>query len=111
MSGFTGPVQLSAACESTNCFRILRKIGVPDDMLRTAVWQQILVYFGFPLAVALADTIVWLQLLNNFLNPFHLNIFSSISILILLLFTFVFLEYLYVTFRGCQALTAPDEAT
>ena len=60
--------QLSEASDSINRYKALRKIGVTDKMINKSIFIQTLIYFGAPLALAIAHSIVAIYVVNDFIS-------------------------------------------
>ena len=96
--------QLSEASESINRYRALQKIGVTDALIQKSIREQILVYFALPLGLAIVDSFVGIHVMGEKFNQFHLNIFSGVSLIAMMLFLFIFIGYLSITFKGYKGV-------
>ena len=94
--------QLSEASESIDRYRSLQRMGVPDNMIRQSVWQQILFYFGLPLGLAIVDSVFGICVMGERFNQFHLSVFNGVSLIAMIIFAFIISGYLYVTYKGYQ---------
>lgn len=82
--------QLSEASDSINRYKALRKIGVTDKMINKSIFIQTLIYFGAPLALAIAHSIVAIYVVNDFISAL-----GSTNIMISALITLVFILLIY----------------
>lgn len=98
--------QLSEASESIGRYRALQKMGVPDNLIRRSVLQQILFYFALPLGLAIVDSLFGIRVMGERFNQFHLSVFNGVSLIAMIIFAFIFSGYLYVTYKGYQNVIA-----
>ena len=98
--------QLSEASESIGRYCALQKMGVPDNLIRQSVLQQILFYFALPLGLAIVDSAFGIRVMGERFNQFHLSIFNGVSLIAMIIFAFIFSGYLYVTYKGYQNVIA-----
>lgn len=94
--------QLSQASESIGRYRALQRMGVPDNLIRRSVLQQILFYFALPLGLAIVDSVFGIRVVGERFNQYHLSVFNGVSLIAMLIFAFIFSGYLYVTYKIYQ---------
>ena len=70
--------QLSEAADNNQRYRLLRKLGTADGMLRGAVFSQVALYFFLPLALALVHSAVFFYVMQSALTSIGVqNIWPS----------------------------------
>lgn len=92
--------QLSEASDSINRYKALRKIGVTDKMINKSIFIQTLIYFGAPLALAIAHSIVAIYVVNDFISALgSTNIIIS-ALIILVFILLIYSGYFYATYTS-----------
>lgn len=96
--------QLSETSDNISRYRLLRKLGVDDDMARKAMRRQVALYFFIPLALALVHSAVAIYVVNQMI--IELNVENS---LISILFSAGILLVLYglyyiATYQSCKGM-------
>lgn len=96
--------QLSETSDNISRYRLLRKLGVDDDMARKAMRRQVALYFFIPLALALVHSAVAIYVVNQMI--IELNVENS---LISILFSAGVLLVLYglyyiATYQSCKGM-------
>ena len=70
--------QLSEAADNNQRYRLLRKLGTDDGMVRGAVFSQVALYFFIPLALALVHSAVFFYVMQDALTSLGVqNIWPS----------------------------------
>jgi putative ABC transport system permease protein len=82
--------QLSETSDNVRRYGLLRKLGVDDKMINSALFSQILIYFGAPLALALVHSFVGIIVAGNIVG-----VVGDMSILGSSLFTAGVLALIY----------------
>ena len=90
--------------ETLRQIKLLRKLGVDDDMARKAMRRQVALYFFIPLALALVHSAVAIYVVNQMI--IELNVENS---LISILFSAGILLVLYglyyiATYQSCKGM-------
>lgn len=82
--------ELSESSDNKERYRMLRKIGVDDEMIHRALFKQIAIFFLFPLLIAIIHSIFGIMFCNYILTTFgNEKLLSSI------LMTTIFLIIIY----------------
>lgn len=96
--------QLSDASDSAGRYGLLRKLGAPENMVATSQFMQVLVYFLFPLALAVAHACCALVVVTDVVAVFgHLDI-GSTALACAACFLAVYGVYFAVTYLGARKL-------
>lgn len=96
--------QLSEASDSINRYKALRKIGVTDKMINKSIFIQTLIYFGAPLALAIAHSIVAIYVVNDFISALgSINIIIS-ALIILVFILLIYSGYFYATYTSYKRI-------
>lgn len=96
--------QLSEASDSINRYKALRKIGVTDKMINKSIFIQTLIYFGAPLALAIAHSIVAIYVVNDFISALgSTNIIIS-ALIILVFILLIYSGYFYATYTSYKKI-------
>lgn len=89
--------QLSDASDSLERYKSLKKIGVTENMINSAIWKQIFIYFMLPLSIAVIHTIVGISGFRELLNISYQNIIVGS-----LLVGVIYGGYFYATYLGVK---------
>ena len=96
--------QLSEASDNARRYGLLRKLGAPGGMIDGALFTQVLIYFVFPLLLALAHTACALQVVTDVVAVFgHLDI-TAMALTCAGAFLAVYGVYFVVTYWGARRL-------
>lgn len=96
--------QLLEASDSINRYKALRKIGVTDKMINKSIFIQTLIYFGAPLALAIAHSIVAIYVVNDFISALgSTNIIIS-ALIILVFILLIYSGYFYATYTSYKKI-------
>ncbi|WP_080797075.1 FtsX-like permease family protein [Arabiibacter massiliensis] len=96
--------QLSDASDSAGRYGLLRKLGAPENMVATSQFAQVLVYFLFPLLLAVAHSACALVVVTDVVAVFgHLDI-GATALACAACFLAVYGVYFAVTFLGARKL-------
>ena len=96
--------QLSEASDSIDRYKSLRKIGVTDKMINKSIFIQTLIYFGAPLALAIAHSIVAIYVVNDFISALgSTNIIIS-ALIILVFILLIYSGYFYATYTSYKRI-------
>ncbi|MGL4819299.1 MAG: ABC transporter permease [Bacilli bacterium] len=95
--------QLSEASDNVERFHMLGRIGVTDNMLNTALFKQILIYYLAPLSVALVNSLVIIHFINRELMGGNANTLMP-SLVTLGIFLVVYGGYFLATYWGVKRI-------
>ena len=96
--------QLSDASDNAQRYGLLRKLGAPERMIDGALFAQVLVYFLFPLLLAVAHSACALVVVTDVVAVFgHLDI-TSMALACAGAFLAVYGVYFAVTYFGARKL-------
>ncbi len=96
--------QLSDASDNAQRYGLLRKLGAPEGMISGALFVQVLVYFLFPLLLAVAHAACALVVVTDVVAVFgHLDI-TSMALACAGAFLAVYGAYFAVTYVGARKL-------
>jgi putative ABC transport system permease protein len=96
--------QLSEASDNISRYRLLAKIGAEDKMLRGSLLSQVAIYFGAPLLLALAHSLVGITVLCAMftaLKETHILEGSLIAALVLIA---IYGGYFLATYSGSRGI-------
>lgn len=85
--------QISEGYEDQGSFAIMQKVGMSDKEIKNTVHRQILLVFFLPLAGALMHTAAGMFMVNNLmaaLGLFHNSLIAGCTIMVALIFIFVY---------------------
>ena len=96
--------QLSEASDNARRYGLLRKLGAPSGMIDGALFVQVLVYFLFPLLLALAHSACALTVVTDVVAVFgHLDI-GEMALTCAAAFLVTYGAYVAVTYFGARRL-------
>ncbi|MGL5614975.1 MAG: ABC transporter permease [Sarcina sp.] len=94
--------QLSEASDSIERYNSLKKIGVPNSMIKKGIFKQILIYFMAPMSLAIVDSIFGIKFINTYLGS-HSKGNIILPTLIVGIFIFIiYVGYFISTYIGCK---------
>lgn len=96
--------QLSSTSDSQGRYRLLSELGCPQRLIYRSLLVQTLVYFLFPLAVAMVHSFVALQVVIDAVSLFGGIDIAQVSLLAVVLFVVVYGGYLFVTYRVARGV-------
>ncbi|KDR95627.1 putative ABC transport system permease protein [Peptoclostridium litorale DSM 5388] len=100
--------QLSEAADNKKRYDLLQKIGAEKDLVKRALFVQVLVYFMMPLLLAIVHSIVGLSVANNVIASIgKINAGKSIFITAAF-FTAIYGGYFAATCAGCKSIILRD---
>ncbi len=94
--------QLSDISDSLKRYNSLKKIGVSAKLINKAIFQQNLIYFMIPLALAIIHSIVGMIVINRIFSAFNNGIIGSSSLMISLALVIIYGGYFYATYVGSK---------
>ncbi|WP_449314567.1 FtsX-like permease family protein [Rubneribacter sp.] len=101
--------QLSDASDSAPRYGLLRKLGAANGMISGSIFAQVLVYFLFPLVLAVAHSACALAVVTDVVAVFgHLDI-GETALVCAACFLAVYGAYFAVTFLGARRLSFTGE--
>ena len=96
--------QLSDASDNARRYGLLRKLGAPERMISGALFAQVLVYFLFPLLLAVAHSACALVVVTDVVAVFgHLDI-GAMALTCAACFLAVYGAYFVVTYLGAHRM-------
>ena len=96
--------QLSESADNVERYKLLRKIGVDDDMINSSVMVQIGIYFMVPLSLALIHSLVGLKIAGEVVKLFgSINILNHILVTTILLVV-IYGGYFFATYSGVKKM-------
>ncbi|MDR2132845.1 MAG: FtsX-like permease family protein [Clostridiales Family XIII bacterium] len=102
--------QLSEAGDNVDRYGLLRKIGVEDRMIDTALFAQILICFGVPALPALAHAAVGIRAASKFVDIFgEMNILGS-SLVAAFGIVVIYCAYFFATYAGSKRIVNKEYA-
>lgn len=96
--------QLSSTSDSQGRYRLLSELGCPQRLIYRSLLVQALVYFIFPLVVAIVHSLVALQVVVKLVSLFGGIDIAQTSLLAVVLFVVVYGGYLFVTYRVARGV-------
>jgi len=82
--------ELSESTDNKERYKMLRKLGADEALLNKALFKQILIFFGFPLVLAVIHSIFGIMFCNKILA-----VFGQESLLPSIIMTAIFLMVIY----------------
>jgi putative ABC transport system permease protein len=102
--------QLSEAGDNMDRYGLLRKLGVEDRMIDSALFMQILVCFGVPALPALVHAAVGIRVASGFVKLFgEMNILGS-SLVAALVIVAIYCVYFFATYFGSKRIVNKEYA-
>lgn len=92
--------QLSEASDSIDRYGSLKKLGVNKKSIERSIFAQTLVYFSFPIILALVHSIVGIDVANEFISLYNKPDIGGASIITAGIFLVVYIVYFYTTYTG-----------
>lgn len=89
--------QLSDASDSLERYKSLKKIGVTEKLINSAIWKQTFIYFLLPLSLAVIHTAVGIYAIRELLNINFQTILTGT-----LLVAVIYGGYFYATYLGVK---------
>ena len=100
--------QLSEAADNKKRYDLLQKMGAEKDMVKRALFIQVLVYFIMPITLAIIHSVVGLSVANNVIASIG-EMDAGKSIFITAgFFTVIYGGYFAATYSGCKSIVLRD---
>lgn len=96
--------QLSDASDQAARYGLLRRLGAPDRMIDSSLFLQVLVYFLFPLALAVAHAACALVVVTDVVAVFGYMDIGPMALTCATSFLIVYGAYFAVTYGGARRL-------
>ena len=96
--------QLSDASDNARRYGLLRKLGADGGMVNRALFVQVLVYFLFPLVLAVAHSACAVSVVSQTIKAFGRFDIASVSLTVAGAFALVYGAYFLVTFFTAKRL-------
>ncbi|MGL4990069.1 MAG: ABC transporter permease [Sarcina sp.] len=92
--------QLVEATDSKGRYDILRKIGATDKMINKAILKQIAIAFIMPLALAIVDAVVAINVVSKFIQNFGKSSIVGPSVITAVIIILIYGGYMLATYFG-----------
>lgn len=92
--------QLSEANDSIERYQSLKRLGANEKRINRTIFMQILIYFSLPIFLAFIHSIVGVKVVNDYILSFNKPEAGSVSILVAVIFLFVYVCYFIATYIG-----------
>ncbi|MDR1028271.1 MAG: ABC transporter permease [Clostridiales Family XIII bacterium] len=94
--------QLSETSDNISRYGLLRKIGTDERMIHRALFTQILIFFGVPLALALVHAVVGISMVNRVTGMLGTGSILAGSLFMALIMLIVYGGYFFATYLGSK---------
>lgn len=96
--------QLSEAADNRHRYKILQKVGADDNLIKSALFKQIAIYFMMPLSLACVHSVVGIKVANDIIrNNGRLNATGNIIITAILIMA-VYGTYFLATYFSSKRI-------
>ncbi|NFA59070.1 ABC transporter permease [Clostridium sporogenes] len=92
--------QLSEASDSIERYKSLKRIGANKEMIDKTIFHQTLIYFTFPMILALIHSVIGIKVVNDYINMFSKADIRSSALITALIFSVIYVGYFYTTYIG-----------
>lgn len=92
--------QLSEASDSIDRYKVLKKIGATDKMIRKTIFIQILTYFSLPIGLAFIHSMVGIKVANSFIELYNKSDIGPSAMFTAFIFIIVYGGYFFATYSG-----------
>ncbi len=96
--------QLSEASDSSDRYKVLKRIGATEKMINKTIFAQTVIYFVMPLGLAIVSSIVGINVVNKFLSMYGNTNIVPTALLTLAILVIVYGGYFYVTYTGYKSI-------
>ena len=94
--------EMSDAIDNKGKYEILRKIGTSNQKINNALFKQILVFFGFPLLLAIVHSIFGIQVCNIMLEIYNSDALLQSIIITAGMIIVIYGGYFLVSYLSCK---------
>ncbi|EJP6471740.1 ABC transporter permease [Clostridium botulinum] len=92
--------QLLEASDSIERYKSLKRIGANKEMIDKTIFHQTLIYFTFPMILALIHSVIGIKVVNDYISMFSKADIRSSALITALIFIVVYAGYFYTTYIG-----------
>lgn len=96
--------QLSQSADNIERYKLLKKMGVDDEMLNKTILTQTAIYFMLPLFLALIHSIVGLKIAKVIVNYLGAVNVTAQIIITTLIFIIIYGGYFWITYIGARKM-------
>ncbi len=96
--------QLSQSADNIERYKLLKKMGVDDEMLDRTILKQTAIYFMMPLFLALIHSIVGLRVAKVIVNYLGTNNVAEQLLITTLIFIIIYGGYFWITYIGAKKM-------
>jgi putative ABC transport system permease protein len=96
--------QLSESNDNARRYKLLRQLGASDRMINRAVFLQILIYFGAPLALAVVHAVVAILTFSQLVSSFSGSSIAGSSLATALIIVVIYGGYFTATYISSRNL-------
>ncbi|AKN30099.1 hypothetical protein Ccar_04375 [Clostridium carboxidivorans P7] len=96
--------QLSQSADNIERYKLLKKMGVDDEMLNKTILKQTAIYFMMPLFLALIHSIVGLKVAKVIVNCLGTNNVAEQLLITTLIFIIIYGGYFWITYIGAKKM-------
>ena len=94
--------EMSDAIDNKGKYEILRKIGTSNQKINNALFKQMLVFFGFPLLLAIVHSIFGIQVCNIMLEIYNSDALLQSIIITAGMIIVIYGGYFLVSYLSCK---------
>ena len=94
--------EMSDAIDNKNKYEILRKIGTSNENINNALFKQMLVFFGFPLLLAIIHSIFGIQVCNIMLEIYNSDALLQSILITAGMIIVIYGGYFLVSYLSCK---------
>lgn len=96
--------QLSQSADNVESYKLLKKMGVDDEMLNKTILKQTAIYFMMPLFLALIHSIVGLKVAKVIVNCIGTNNVTEQLLITTFIFIIIYGGYFWITYIGAKKM-------
>lgn len=96
--------QLSQSADNIERYKLLKKMGVDDEMLNKTIITQTAIYFIMPLTLALIHSIVGLKIAKIIVNYLGAINVTEQLLITTFIFTIIYGGYFWITYIGAKKM-------
>jgi putative ABC transport system permease protein len=100
--------QLSETSDNIGRYGLLRKLGTDDKMINSALFTQILIYFGAPMLLAVVHAAVGISFISNTLSVFNKGNIGGSGLVAAIMILVVYGGYFLATYFGSKGILKRD---
>lgn len=100
--------QLAEASDSIERYNSLKKIGVPNSMIKGAIFKQILIYFMAPMSLAIVDSIFGIKFINSYLGSHSKGDIILPTLIVAVFIAIIYIGYFIATYISCKNILVEE---